>query len=347
MGTKLTITRPDDWHLHVRDGATLSAVVPHTARVFGRAIIMPNLNPPVRTLSEAMAYRERVMAAVPAGSGFEPLMTLYLTEDTTPADIEAAAASGLVVGCKLYPAGATTNSDSGVKDFNSITDTLAAMAQLGMPLLVHGEVVDAHVDIFDREKQFLHEKLAPLQAKLPQLKVVLEHATTKEAVDYVLAHPTVGCTITPQHLLYNRNALLVGGLKPHFYCLPILKREVHREALVAAATSGSAQFFLGTDSAPHAKGAKENACGCAGCFSAHAALPLYAHAFEEAGALHRLEAFASLNGAAFYGRAANAGTVTLERADWRVPAEYPMGDTTVVPLMAGETMRWKVTDVVL
>jgi len=283
------------------------------------------------------------MAAVPEGVEFEPLMTLYLTETTTPEMVEAAAASGMIAGLKLYPAGATTNSAAGVRDLAACRDTLQAMAQLGLPLLVHGEVVDAHVDIFDREKVFLEEKLAPLQAQLPTLRVVLEHATTADAVEYVKSQSNVGCTITPQHLLFNRTHMLAGGLKPHLYCLPILKRERHREALVEAATSGSSKFFLGTDSAPHPKHAKECGCGCAGVFSAHAALPLYAHVFDQAGALDKLEGFASLNGPKFYNRPVNKDTVTLVKKAWEVPAEYDLGaENVVVPLWAGMELPWQV-----
>jgi len=340
---RLTIARPDDWHLHVRDDDTLKAVIPHTAKVFGRAIIMPNLLPPVRTVAEALGYRERIMEAVPEGSNFQPFMTLYLTETTTPAEIEAAINSGYVAACKMYPAGATTNSDFGVKNIDKCMDTLSAMAELGMPLLMHGEVVDPVVDIFDREKEFLDQKLAPLRAKLPSLRIVLEHATTKEAVEFVQSHDNMGCTITPQHLLFNRNAIFQGGIRPHFYCLPILKREVHREALVKAATSGDTKFFLGTDSAPHAKNRKECECGCAGVYSAHAALPLYAHAFEQAGALDKLEGFASKHGPAFYRMRPSSETVTLVRKPWVVPGEYDLGaGNTVVPLWAGDELPWQV-----
>lgn len=339
---RLTIVRPDDWHLHARDDATLKAVIPHTAKVFGRAIIMPNLVPPITTVDQAVGYRERIMQAVPEGSHFKPMMTLYLTEATTPADVEAAVKSGVVSAFKLYPSGATTNSDAGVKNIDNCIDTLSAMAELGLPLLVHGEVVDPGVDIFDREREFLDQKLGPLKAKLPSLHIVMEHATTEEAVNFVLAHDNMGCTITPQHLLFNRNAMLVGGIRPHLYCLPILKREKHRAALVRAATSGNTKFFLGTDSAPHAKNRKECACGCAGVFSAHAALPLYAHVFDQAGALDKLEGFASLNGPLFYRMRPNTDTVTLVKRDWQVPSEYDLGaDNTIVPLWAGDVLPWQ------
>jgi len=344
---RITIVRPDDWHLHVRADATLQAVVPHTARVFGRAIIMPNLRPPVRTAKQAIDYRRQILDAVPSDSSFSPLMTLYLTETTTPEDVKEAVDSGIVAAFKLYPAGATTNSDAGVKDILNCMDTLGAMAELGLPLLVHGEVADQTVDIFDREQYFLNEQLAPLQAKLPKLKVVLEHATTADAVEYVKSGgDNIACTITPQHLLFNRGALFQGGLQPHMYCLPILKRERHRLALVEAATSGNEKFFLGTDSAPHPKNAKECACGCAGIFSAHAALPLYAHVFDQVDALENLEAFASKNGPKYYGREINKGTVTLEKIDWLVPAEYNLGaGNVVVPLWAEQILPWKVIDV--
>lgn len=341
----LTLARPDDWHLHVRDGAMLAAVLPHTARQFGRAIIMPNLKPPVTTTEQAQAYRERILAAVPAGVKFEPLMTLYLTDNTPPDEIRRARESGFVHGVKLYPAGATTNSDAGVTDLAKCTKTLEAMQDVGMPLLVHGEVTEASIDMFDREKVFIDRVMTPLRRNFPGLKVVFEHITTKDAVDYVRdadAEPgLIGATITPHHLLYNRNALFVGGIRPHYYCLPVLKRELHRVALVEAATSGSPRFFLGTDSAPHARDAKEAACGCAGCYTALHALELYAEAFDNAGALDKLEGFASFHGADFYGLPRATETVTLRRESWELPLEIFAGDTPVVPLRAGESIGWK------
>ncbi|SPA39390.1 dihydro-orotase [Cupriavidus taiwanensis] len=342
MTQKLTITRPDDWHLHLRDGAALAAVLPDTARQFARAIIMPNLKPPVTTVAQAQAYRARILAALPAGMQFEPLMTLYLTDNTSPEEIAAAKASGFVHGVKLYPAGATTNSDAGVTDIRRCYPALEAMQRAGLPLLVHGEVTDPAIDIFDREAVFIEQVMTPLRRDMPELKVVFEHITTKDAAQYVRdASGPVGATITAHHLLYNRNAIFTGGIRPHYYCLPVLKRETHREALVAAATSGSERFFLGTDSAPHARGLKEHACGCAGCYTALHAMELYAEAFDAAGALDKLEAFASFNGPAFYGLPRNTGTLTLEREDWQLPAELPYGDTTLVPLRGGETLRWK------
>ncbi|CAG2148896.1 Dihydroorotase [Cupriavidus yeoncheonensis] len=342
MTQKLTITRPDDWHLHLRDGAALAAVLPDTARQFGRAIIMPNLKPPVTTVEQAQAYRARILAALPAGMSFEPLMTLYLTDNTQAEEIVAAKASGFVHGVKLYPAGATTNSDAGVTDLRRCSAALEAMQRVGLPLLVHGEVTDGDIDVFDREAVFIDRVMTPLRRDFPELKVVFEHITTKDAAQYVRdASGPVGATITAHHLLYNRNAIFVGGIRPHYYCLPVLKREIHREALVAAATSGSDRFFLGTDSAPHARGLKEHACGCAGCYTALHAMELYAEAFDAAGALDKLEAFASFNGPAFYELPRNAGTLTLEREDWQLPAELPYGDATLVPLRAGETLRWK------
>ncbi|WP_349605504.1 dihydroorotase [Cupriavidus sp. DF5525] len=342
MTQKLTITRPDDWHLHLRDGAALAAVLPDTARQFARAIIMPNLKPPVTTVAQAQAYRARILAALPAGMQFEPLMTLYLTNNTTAEEIVAAKASGFVHGVKLYPAGATTNSDAGVTDIRRCYAALEAMQREGLPLQVHGEVTDPSIDIFDREAVFIERVMTPLRRDMPELKVVFEHITTKDAAQYVLeASGPVGATITAHHLLYNRNAIFTGGIRPHYYCLPVLKRETHREALVAAAVSGSPRFFLGTDSAPHARGLKEHACGCAGCYTALHAMELYAEAFDAAGALDKLEAFASFNGPAFYGLPRNTGTLTLEREDWELPAELPYGDTTLVPLRGGETLRWK------
>ena len=340
---QITITRPDDWHLHLRDGAALTAVLPHTARQFARAIVMPNLKPPVTTVDQAAAYRERILAALPAGMDFEPLMTLYLTDNTPPVEIAKAAASGFVKAVKLYPAGATTNSDAGLTDIRKADETLAEMARLGLPLLVHGEVTDPAVDLFDREKVFIDTVLAPLLQRLPTLRVVMEHITTRDAADFVANSPsTVAATITAHHLLYNRNAIFQGGVRPHWYCLPVLKRETHREALVAAAVSGNPKFFLGTDSAPHGKSTKEAACGCAGCYTAYAALELYAEAFEQAGALDRLEAFASFHGPDWYGLPRNTGTVTLAREAWTVPAAYPyLAGDDIVPLRAGEQLSWK------
>jgi len=338
----LHLTRPDDWHLHLRDGAGLAAVVGATARVFRRAIVMPNLKPPVATTRDAEAYRARILAALPEGSDFEPLMTLYLTDRTTPGEIRAARASGFVHAVKYYPAGATTHSDAGVTALSKVSQTLAEMERAGLPLLVHGEVTDPEVDVFDRERAFVERVLSRIVRDFPELKVVVEHITTKEAAEFVFAAPpTVAATITPQHLLHNRNAMFAGGIRPHYYCLPVLKREVHRQAIVAAATSGSPKFFLGTDSAPHAKETKEAACGCAGCFSAPAALELYAEAFEDAGALPRLEAFASFHGADFYGMPRNVDRVTLLRETWTVPFELPFGARTIVPLRAGESVRWR------
>jgi dihydroorotase len=337
----LTLTRPDDWHLHLRDGAGMASVVAASAAQFARAIVMPNLKPPVVTTVQALAYRKRILAALPGGTAFEPLMTLYLTDHTSPAEIERAAAAG-VVALKLYPAGATTNSDSGVTDVRHVHATLEAMQRAGLKLLIHGEVTDPEVDIFDREAVFIERVLIPLRRDFPELKIVLEHATTKDAVQYVLsADAHVAATITAHHLLYNRNAIFRGGIRPHYYCLPILKRETHRRALVQAATGGSPKFFLGTDSAPHAVRAKESDCGCAGCYSAHAALELYASAFEAAGALDRLEAFASFHGADFYGLPRNTGMVTLRREHWTVPDSYPFGDSVVKPLAAGEALNWR------
>jgi dihydroorotase len=340
----LTITRPDDWHLHLRDGELMRSVVGATARVFGRAIVMPNLSPPVATVADAAAYRERIAAALPEGSRFAPLMTLYLTDNTSADQIAQARASGFIVGIKYYPAGATTNSESGVTDLARVYPALSALEKHGLPLLLHGEVTDAEVDLFDREHVFIDRLLDRIVREFPGLKIVFEHITTKEAADFVAAAPSnVAATITPQHMLWSRNALFAGGCaRPHFYCLPILKREAHREAIVRAATSGNPKYFLGTDSAPHARDAKEHACGCAGCYSAHAAIELYAEAFEDAGALERLEAFASFHGADFYGLPRNTDTITLQREAWRVPAEYPFGEHTVVPLRAGEGLRWRI-----
>lgn len=341
MTEKLTLTRPDDWHLHVRDGGILTDVVPATAACFGRAIIMPNLVPPVTTAAGATAYRERILAAA-KGTAFEPLMTLYLTESMTPETIREAKAAG-VVAAKLYPAGATTNSDSGVKDIRNIYPVLEAMADCGMLLLVHGEVTDADIDIFDREKVFLERVLAPTLEAFPNLKVVLEHITTADSAEFVQQHTgdNLAATLTPQHLMYNRNHMLVGGIRPHLYCLPILKRNRHQKALRDAVVSCDKRFFLGTDSAPHAKDRKEAACGCAGCYSAYGAIGLYADIFEELGILDKLEAFASFNGPDFYGLPRNTDTITLVREPWTMPAELPLADGTIVPLKAGETVHWR------
>ena len=340
---QLTLTRPDDWHLHLRDGALMQSVLPDTARQFARAIVMPNLKPPVTTTKQAQAYRARILAALPAGAKFEPLMTLYLTDNTGAEEIRKAKASGIVHAVKLYPAGATTNSDAGVTDLRKTYAALEEMQRCGMPLLVHGEVTDPAVDVFDREAVFIERVLAPLHEEFPDLRLVFEHITTRQAVEFVQAAGVgVAATITAHHLLYNRNAMFAGGIRPHRYCLPVLKREAHRRALVAAATSGNPKFFLGTDSAPHARSAKESACGCAGCYTAHAGIELYAQAFEAAGALDRLEGFASHHGADFYGLTRNAGTITLVREDWTVPAGQPfLGEDPLVPLMAGETIAWR------
>ncbi len=338
----LTIIRPDDWHLHLRDGAMMADILPHTARQFGRAIVMPNLKPPVTTTAMAGAYRDRIVAALPADLVFEPLMVLYLTDNTQPDEIRRAVDSGFVHGVKLYPAGATTNSDAGVTDLLHCMPSLEMMQQLGLPLLVHGEVTDSDIDIFDREAVFIDRVLQPLRRQLPQLKIVFEHITTREAAQYVRdAEGPMAATITAHHLLYNRNAIFKGGIRPHYYCLPILKREVHRQALVQAATSGGPRFFLGTDSAPHPKGLKEHACGCAGCYTALHAMELYAQAFEEADALDKLEAFASFHGPDFYGLPRNTGYVRLQRAPWTIPDQLKLADTTLVPLDAGQTLQWK------
>lgn len=337
----LTLARPDDWHLHVRDGAALHTVVPHTAAQFGRAIIMPNLKPPVTTAAQATAYAERIRAAVPAGMSFEPLMTLYLT-DNLPADEIARAKDAGVVACKLYPAGATTNSDAGVTDIRKTYRTLEAMQKAGVLLLVHGEVTSPDIDLFDREAVFIEQQLAPLRKDFPGLKIVMEHITTKEAAQYVAeADAHLGATITAHHLLYNRNAIFTGGIRPHYYCLPVLKRETHRQALVAAATSGNPKFFLGTDSAPHPAHLKEHATGCAGCYTAHAAIEMYAEAFEAAGALDKLEGFASLFGADFYGLPRNTGTITLRKESWTPPESFAFGDAELKPLRAGESLPWR------
>jgi len=341
MTAELTILRPDDWHLHVRDGAALRAVVPHSAHQFARAIVMPNLKPPVVTVEQALAYRDRVLAAVPAGVAFEPLMTLYLTEATPPSEMRRAREAG-VLAIKLYPAGATTNSAAGVADLKKVAATLAAAEREGIVLLVHGEVVDPEIDIFDREAVFIDRHLHGLRRDFPALKIVLEHVTTREGAQYVAdAGTNTAATVTAHHLLYNRNALFVGGMRPHYYCLPVLKGEEHRRALVAAATSGSDRFFLGTDSAPHPAALKEHANACAGCYTAFSALELYAEAFEAAGALDRLEQFASRAGPAFYGLPLNSGTVTLKKVDWTVPESFPFGEAELKPLRGGETIAWR------
>jgi dihydroorotase len=339
---ELVLTRPDDWHLHLRDGDMLARVVPDTARRFGRAIVMPNLVPPVTTAALAEAYRQRILAAVPEGLAFEPLMTLYLTDATTPAQVEAAVASDCVKAVKWYPAGATTNSDSGVTDIRRCDAALEAMQALELPLLLHGEVTDGDVDVFDREAEFIERHLRPLMERFPRLRLVFEHITTRQAAEFVAQAPGhVAATITPHHLLLNRNALFTGGLRPHHYCLPVLKREEHRQALVAAAISGSPKFFLGTDSAPHARHAKESACGCAGVYSAHGAIELYAGIFEHAGALDRLEAFASFHGPDFYRLPRNTDTITLRRDPWQMPAQLGQGPDALVPLRAGERIDWR------
>ena len=340
---QLTLTRPDDWHLHLRDGAALTTTVPDSARAFYRAIVMPNLKPPVATVDAAIEYRQRILAALPTGMTFDPLMTLYLTPDLSPAIIREAASSEHVYGIKLYPQGATTNSDAGVTSLDGLLPTLEAMADIGFPLLVHGEVTDRSIDIFDREAVFLDRTLGPLMQGLPDLKVVLEHITTKDSVDFVKAHPNMGATITVHHLMYERNDMLTGGIRPHLYCLPILKRGLHRDALIEAATSGASQFFLGTDSAPHAIGDKESDCGCAGCYTAPFALELYAEVFEAQGKLDRLETFASFNGAEFYGLPRNTETVTLTKTESSIPITRPFGDTEVRLLQGGETVAWSLT----
>ena len=340
---QLTITRPDDWHIHLRDGAALATTVPHVAAQFGRAIVMPNLVPPITTTDMALAYKQRILEARPTGSQFEPLMTLYLTDTTTGEEIRKAKATGAIHGVKLYPAGATTHSDAGVTRLEAVYDTLAVMEEVGLPLLVHGEMTAADIDIFDREKRFIDEQLAPLAERFTRLKIVFEHITTKEAAHFVLYSPeNIGATITPQHLLLNRNDLLAGGIRPHHYCLPVLKREEHRQELLKVATSGNPKFFLGTDSAPHAQGAKESACGCAGVYSAHAAIELYAEAFESAGALGQLDAFAGRNGPHFYGLPSNSDTITLQRKPWRVADKFVFDDGVVIPLRAGGELAWQV-----
>ncbi len=338
---QLTLTRPDDWHLHLRDGTALKAVLPHTLRQFARAIVMPNLKPPVRSLADAAAYRDRILAAIPVGKKFEPLMTLYLTDNTNPEEIIAAKASGFVKAVKYYPSGATTNSEFGVTDIRKCDRVFEAMQQNDLPLLLHGEVTDKDVDVFDREKVFIEKHLIPLKQRFPKLRVVLEHITTSDAVEFVLEANNIGATITPQHLLFNRNRIFKGGINPHFYCLPILKRETHRQALLQAATSGNPKFFLGTDSAPHTRTSKESACGCAGCFSALHAMELYAEAFETVNALDKLEAFASFYGPDFYQLPRNTEQITLTKTTWRIPDEVPFTESGLVPLNAGQEMTWK------
>lgn len=339
----LVITRPDDWHLHLRDGEVLADTVKASARYFGRAVVMPNLVPPVVSESDARRYHEQIVAQIPEGSSFNPLMTLYLTDKTSPEHIEEAAKNEQIVACKLYPAGATTNSDSGVTQLKKLTPVLEAMADNGLLLLIHGEVTHANVDIFDREKRFLDEVLSRIIKEVPQLQIVLEHITTADAAEFVKSGPNnLAATITPHHLMFNRNHMLAGGIRPHFYCLPILKRNTHQKALQAAAISGSPKFFLGTDSAPHAQTKKESACGCAGCFSAFSAIELYAEVFEELGALDKLEAFASHFGPDFYGLPRNQDKITLIKEDWVLSEYYPLGDQRVVPVKAGETLRWRV-----
>ncbi len=339
---EIKLTRPDDWHLHLRDGAPMRSVLPDTARQFARAIVMPNLKPPVTTTAQAVEYRQRILAALPAGSNFQPLMTLYLTDNTSAEEIRKARQSGAIHAVKLYPAGATTNSDAGVTDIRKTWPALEEMQRCGMPLLVHGEVTDPAVDVFDREAVFIERVLQPLLRDLPGLRIVFEHITTRDAVQFMMSAPAnIAATITAHHLLYNRNALLAGGIRPHYYCLPVLKRETHREALVAAASSGNKKFFLGTDSAPHAQHTKETACGCAGCYTAHAAIELYAEVFEQAGALNKLEAFASFHGADFYGLPRNTQTITLRKEEWRVHASVEFGEHRLVPLRAGEMVQWK------
>lgn len=341
MTDTLKITRPDDWHLHVRDADALRSVVPHTAAQFGRAIIMPNLKPPVTTAAQALAYRERILAAVPAGSGFEPLMTLYLTDRLAPEEIVRAKAAG-IVACKLYPAGATTNSDAGVTDLRKIYPTLEAMQREGLLLLVHGEVTSPDIDLFDREAVFIETQLIPLRRDFPELKIVFEHITTREAAQYVeAADRFTGATITAHHLLFNRNAIFTGGIRPHYYCLPVLKRETHRQALLQAATGGNSRFFLGTDSAPHPAHLKEHASGCAGCYTAHAAIEMYAEAFDQVGRLERLEGFASFHGADFYGLPRNTDQIELRRESWVTPAHFAFGEAELKPLRGGEVLPWR------
>ena len=346
----LTLARPDDWHLHLRDGAAMASVLAHSARQFARAIVMPNLKPPVTTTDQASDYQRRIRAALPRDSAFEPLMTLYLTDTTTSDEIRRARDSGVVHAVKLYPAGATTNSESGVTNLRSCAIALEGMQRVGMPLLIHGEVTRPQIDVFDRERIFIDEVLIPMRRNFPELKMVFEHITTKDAVSYVVeARGQLAATITAHHLLFNRNSIFSRrdgqpGLSPHYFCLPVLKRETHRQALIAAATGGSSRFFLGTDSAPHAKGDKESMCGCAGCYTAASALEMYVEAFDEADALDRFEAFASFNGPAFYGLPRNTQKITLKRSEWIVPDEFPFADQTIVPLRAGQMLRWKLQD---
>lgn len=343
---QITLLQPDDWHVHLRDGDALPHTVAATARYFGRAIVMPNLKPPVVDTASARAYRERILANIPSGLSFDPLMTLYLTDATKPEEVIKAKTSGFVHAFKYYPAGATTNSENGVTDIGKVTAALETMAEIGMPLLLHGEVTDAKIDIFDREKVFIDQILKPLIARVPTLKVVLEHITTAHAVEFVRSTDgQVGATLTAHHLLYNRTDMLAGGIRPHLYCLPILKRDIHQQALIEAATSGDPRFFLGTDSAPHLRGLKETACGCAGCYTAFAALELYADVFERAGALERLEGFASHFGADFYGLPRNRRRIRLEKSPWTVPADYAFGPERVVPLRAGEQLQWRVAEI--
>jgi len=338
----LTLTQPDDWHLHVRDGDAMASVIGHTARQFGRAIIMPNLKSPITTVEMALTYREQILAALPADTSFKPLMTLYLTDNTTAEEIHKAADCEHVYAVKLYPSGATTNADSGVTDFRKPKAAIQAMQETGLPLLIHGEVTDPNVDVFDREKVFIHDQLMPLLGLFPKLKVVLEHITTRDAVDFILnTNANVAATITAHHLLMNRNAMFAGGMRPHHYCLPILKREAHREALTFAATSGNPKFFLGTDSAPHPQGAKESSCGCAGMYTAHAAIELYAEVFAKANALDKLEGFASFYGPDFYGLPRNSGQITLQQQKWTVPDHYPLAEQRVIPFRAGEDINWQ------
>ncbi len=339
----LTIIRPDDWHIHLRDGLALSRTVPDAARQFHRAIVMPNLVPPVMNAEQAGSYRDRILSAIPEGVNFDPLMVLYLTDNTTPEDILAAQETGFVKAVKIYPAGATTNSDSGVTDVLAKSDVYETMQKIGMPLLIHGEVTDSHIDIFDREKIFIERTMAPLRQQFPELKIVFEHITTKDAAEFVLSQEqNTGATLTPQHLMFNRNDMLVGGIRPHFFCLPILKRNIHQEALVKVATSGDKRFFLGTDSAPHATDKKEAACGCAGCYSAYSAIELYAHVFEHAGALDKLEGFSSLYGADFYGLPRNTDTITIAKTPWDIPNKLDYLDSDITPLLAGETLTWRI-----
>jgi dihydroorotase len=343
--TTLTITRPDDWHLHVRDGEVLSHVVPHTARCFARAIIMPNLKPPVTTVQQALEYRERVLAAVPKAISFEPLMTLYLTDNTSPVEIRHAVESPHVHAVKYYPAGATTNADSGVTDISHTYAALEVMEELGLPLLIHGEVTDPDIDVFDREAVFIETVLIPVLQRYPKLRVVLEHITTQQAVEFIQAtQENIAATITAHHLMMNRNAMFQGGIRPHHYCLPVLKREYHRQALIKAATSGSPKFFLGTDSAPHGKTAKESACGCAGMYTAHAAIEFYAEAFEQAGALDKLESFSSFFGPDFYGLPRNTDNITLQKQAWDIPQTLSFADDTLIPLRAGESVSWQLVN---